>query len=85
MLGRFQHYESETPFTTSASTSASGVKAGEWEYCLMRETEKSSIVAWCPLKGLMPASGVKAGKWEYCLAQETEIGSWIEGGVGIVL
>jgi hypothetical protein len=51
----------------------------------MRETEKSSIAAWCPLKGLMPASGVKAGKWEYCLAQETEIGSWIEGGVGIVL
>jgi hypothetical protein len=42
MLGWFPHCESETPFKTNASTSASGVKAGKWEYCLVRETEKSS-------------------------------------------
>jgi hypothetical protein len=43
MLGLFLHCESETPFKTNALTSASGVKSGKWEYCLVRETEKSSV------------------------------------------
>jgi hypothetical protein len=44
VIRHFQHCESETPFKTNASTSASGVKSGKWEYCLVRETEKSYFV-----------------------------------------
>jgi hypothetical protein len=57
VIRHFQHCESETPFKINASTSASGVKSGKWEYCLVRETEKSYFVISQGLRSRLVCSG----------------------------